>query len=349
MLGTFFKNFFGVEEPPVPASVATIAPPEEKKAEAPAGAVDDGVEAYLKEHEIDSSPDQVAAVRYALDQKANKEISKDELIVLLNNLRRIEKPVVVENLAPTDPLHEAAKKVQPIVPCNSWNVGCEIRKLGAYRDGLSKLERAAFDKVSDRIFEEECKIRDAVFQRIDMKWIMKQRTKEGWPAFAIFDSQRPECQIKIEENNNHFRVTFASAKERIFPSLFLRDEYRDITGRLHKEIDKRYGRFRTSDYSCSISCKFTGVLPNKVRDLIKQYHKPEKVAADLAPARGVLGFQNVYIVMEAPAWQVDMEVLPQNLDPLVIGEFGDAFWLLDVFDVTPLERIAASEFAEWKK
>ena len=37
--------------------------------------------------------------------------------------------------------------------------------------------------------------------------------------------------------------------------------------------------------------------------------------------------------------------MPLNFDPLLVGVYGEGFWLLDDFDLTPLERIIKSEFS----
>lgn len=283
------------------------------------------------------------------------EKKKAEVARLRREIRMRTPPEVIENIAPEDALHVAAAKVSPTVECNSWNVGSELRKLYAYRKSLSAMERAAVDKVSDRIFELEYKIRDAKFQRLDMSWIMKQRTKEGWPAFAIFSPDKPDCWIEHQEDRTHFGMSLRH-EETHFPRFYLNQAYDDVRKRLQKIVEERFEDETGSIKCAKIACSWTGVLPERVRQRINECSP--KMLREMGP-KGVVKRRenhipgaatfNVVIVMEAPAWKLDTRVIPVNLDPLVVGEFNDQFWLLDVFDITPLERIAASEFAEWKK
>lgn len=284
------------------------------------------------------------------------EKKKAELAAMKAEIARLTPPAppeIIENIAPEDPLHVAAALVKPTVSCNAWNVGSELRKLYAYRHALSPMERAACDTVSDRIFELECKIRDAKFQRLDMSWIMKQRTKEGWPAFAIFQHNKPDCWMEHRETREDFRMSF-NRDETHFPNIYKRNEYEDVNKRLEKVIAERFaaGDDPRGMKAARISCGFTGVLPERIRQRIEECSPRQRESFDgkkypeFVPGHAMF---DISIIMEAPAWKVDTRVIPVNMDPLVVGQFGKEFWLLDVFDVTPLERVAAAEFAEWKK
>jgi hypothetical protein len=53
---------------------------------------------------------------------------------------------------------------------------------------------------------------------------------------------------------------------------------------------------------------------------------------------------SISIITEAPEWELNVEKEIVNLDPLVIMSVNGEHWLIEQFDVTPMENIAAREF-----
>lgn len=82
----------------------------------------------------------------------------------------------------------------------------------------------------------------------------------------------------------------------------------------------------------NFSHKFSGVIPQNVRDLISS----EKSK-----------FDSVLLVEEAHCWKINDETvsIPKNPDPLIIGKKDDIYYLLAKFDVTPLENLIATEYS----
>lgn len=85
------------------------------------------------------------------------------------------------------------------------------------------------------------------------------------------------------------------------------------------------------------SHKFSGLVPENIRDIIKENKKK---------------FDSIFLVEEAHSWDiVDTKkiikpvVEPRNVDPLIIGVKNGKSWILAKFDVTPLEQLIASEFS----
>lgn len=59
--------------------------------------------------------------------------------------------------------------------------------------------------------------------------------------------------------------------------------------------------------------------------------------------------RDLYLIMEAKDWQMGVVTSTTELDPLLVGWKYDQFWLIDVFDLTPLEDYVKSEFGLGKE
>jgi len=80
---------------------------------------------------------------------------------------------------------------------------------------------------------------------------------------------------------------------------------------------------------------FLGFLPQKTRQRIEG-------------AEHIFG-KNIYLIGEADEWSYQtVEYAPRARDPLVIGILKDKSYLIDQFDMTPIERYVAGEFLEGK-
>jgi hypothetical protein len=83
----------------------------------------------------------------------------------------------------------------------------------------------------------------------------------------------------------------------------------------------------------SLSLALGGIVPDEARQIIRERGKD---------------FERMYIVAEAGDWTwAEADNLPTRLvngDPLLVGEKNGAFYLLHVFDMTPLEEYVRKEF-----
>jgi hypothetical protein len=81
------------------------------------------------------------------------------------------------------------------------------------------------------------------------------------------------------------------------------------------------------------SAKFTGVIPYRVKQRVKQYETE---------------FKEIIIVAEG-AWNLvgtrKAVHMPTSCDPLMVGWDGDFFWIIDSFDTSSIEQLALDEFA----
>ena len=54
-------------------------------------------------------------------------------------------------------------------------------------------------------------------------------------------------------------------------------------------------------------------------------------------------FDSIHILAEVPEWKIEKVALPLS-DPLVLGFADNAFYLLDIYDTTPIENYVQQEF-----
>lgn len=151
------------------------------------------------------------------------------------------------------------------------------------------------------------------FQRVPLdklREVLGWRNDDGLPTLAPFSVQ-----------NEKFEFVSSSRlwpEERMTPALPvpLRGCYDDVLRKLREKRARRNVEVRAS-------VTFTGVIPEDVRRTI---------------ARVQQSFKDIRVLAEVEHWQLEETELPAlNTDPLVIGYDGHEFWLLAVFDITPLE------------
>lgn len=72
---------------------------------------------------------------------------------------------------------------------------------------------------------------------------------------------------------------------------------------------------------------------------------PDDIRKIISSALTSRTFEDIYILAEAPSWELSSEKLPAvKEDPLVIGRKGKHFYLLAKFDLSPLEKWIDAEF-----
>lgn len=102
------------------------------------------------------------------------------------------------------------------------------------------------------------------------------------------------------------------------------------------ELVTGYGMIWPSGLMSSVEhkleCKFAGVIPANIREVISTEKK---------------NFRSMYILYEAEQWSHQETKIPAkmtNPDPLILGELGGVFYLVSQFDATPAEHWIKSEF-----
>ncbi len=151
------------------------------------------------------------------------------------------------------------------------------------------------------------------------------RTKSGFPAFSIFTLGNDTSVIKFSARG--FEIS-------IMPEI----------PRLVKEVYLGHSLCTTLQAFCrmqgleglELTARYRGVMPESVREKINRWRS--------VPV-GQPRFEEILIIAEAPDefWQVRM--IPQR-DPLVVGIAHGLLWLIDAFDITPLESFAKDFFRQ---
>jgi hypothetical protein len=170
---------------------------------------------------------------------------------------------------------------------------------------------------------------DEKYQRIDMSFLSRRKWSEKYkcalPLFAVFDIKSDSCQLtsQISRDDWHrFHDSLSSA-----PVLAKHFNFEP----LRKMAQEAFNQHRYYGVSATITARFTGAIPQPVRDRIRQ-------------ATG--DFDAILLVTEAPEWELSLKPIPQPItrDPLVIGQKGENFWLITAFDTTPAEEYVKREF-----
>jgi hypothetical protein len=211
-----------------------------------------------------------------------------------------------------------------IVPPEQINA--EIARLTEQQRQLFGFEEGANDAIKKRLEELSRLARFpdmSTYRKFTTLSMLDWRGKNYYPKIVLFSLKNPVFKIKGGES----------------------DFYRDIDPELPKELAVHYkdvqDRFCamcnrwTCNYSTfSISCRYDGVIPPATRQKTKQ-------------AVNVFGLDKVFIMAEATKWAEQSTPKPiLDLDPLVVGWDGASLWLIDKFDLTPIEQMLAVEFTE---
>lgn len=147
---------------------------------------------------------------------------------------------------------------------------------------------------------------------------LKWRTEEGWPALAPFPVNGQSVVFtNLDDGWGNARIR---ATEALKPFSKL---YTDVFENLAKKRAQRRSEI-------SITATFTGVIPQSTKDKITEASSEFK--------------EQIFVLAEVEAWKLNEVVIPQR-DPLVVGYAEENLWLIDQFDLTPLEEYVKREFA----
>jgi len=170
------------------------------------------------------------------------------------------------------------------------------------------------------------------------------KTRAGFPAFSIFRLDSDTMTVSFAINEIALLSAFRSSGATLLSDLI---ESRAFDGKfsmtpaipefmakyylnegLRKNLQARCNERRLQ--CIDLTAKYGGVMPESVRENV---HKWSNVP------HGQPRFDEILIVAEAPeeSWQV--KEIPRA-DPLVIGIAHKLLWLVDVFDLTPIEKFA---------
>lgn len=184
---------------------------------------------------------------------------------------------------------------------------------------------------------------DEQYQPIDMSFMKKRKWSQKHqcvlPLFAMFDIDNASCIMEGHSTRGGHTGTinqWSLAQPQILLQLCS-----ETTSMLQKRAMQDIPSYSSQAYA--ISAKFAGAIPADVRKQIAAA-KPQ--------------FEHVYLVTESPEWELEhfkgtengvrthlhTPPIPQQRDPLVIGEKQGKFWLIAAFDTTPAEEYVRKEF-----
>lgn len=166
-----------------------------------------------------------------------------------------------------------------------------------------------------------------------LKWRNK---KTGWPLLAVFSLDSPRFEISVKMTirwrwspQAYSDVQHLEARAQLAPKLPapLASCYDDVVKTLQTSA-------RRKRKSITLATEYIGAIPNEIRGKIHE-------------AKGQ--FEDVFLIAEAGKWNLvekKARVLPNpnEGDPLVVGWDGSSLWVIDSFDLTPIERFVKSEF-----
>ena len=194
-------------------------------------------------------------------------------------------------------------------------------------------------RLSQLQLEETAYLLDQEFNRIDMSFLHKARFSEehkcGVPLFAVFSIGDPFCSFmhkmvwtRVPESMTG-RGWHHTLESNVPPELL---SFFNLKGLYESSSQALPANRRITGIESKMQARFTGVIPQAVRELIRLS----------APK-----FDRILLVTEAPKWHISQRLLPEPTptgDPLVIGQKSGLFWLLAAFDTTPSEEYVKREF-----
>jgi len=218
--------------------------------------------------------------------------------------------------------------------------GNDLESLKRLRRDMLPVEAAAEEQVAAAIADFQLAQQ---FNPIDMSFLKMRRGP--WPTFAVYNIfgrgsyENPQgvCRFRVE-----FRDRGSSSHTTSPPSVL--DEYfKDVVKRLElraKRLRRRTGwtPFVQVRATTQIYRRFSGVIPHEVRQKIRT-HKDK--------------FDSVVLIEEADKWTYHEDIEkrripppPRVIDPLVIGLSGNRGYLIDAFNIQPIEEAVAREFTK---
>lgn len=259
--------------------------------------------------------------------KSPRQILKENIDAEFEATRGVVAPgVMVEHAHPVKEAAATAVKKDGLVEEAAQRERVRLQRV---YDSLLPVEEGSAHEIAQKLATLNGEVLDQRFPRIDLSFLKWRRKADGWPVFAVYSPDSSIC--KFHSNLSDWGSSDAGCYPEFIDKLTdgcYADVYRKMKATL-----RRTGRVWES---MELYSKFKGVIPDAVRTKIKS------VVDEKA-------FKHVVIVGEA-AWENRIV----DLDPLVVGIIGEQGWLIDSFDLTPVERIVKSEFAgspvtDWEK
>lgn len=233
--------------------------------------------------------------------------------------------VVVDN-----PVERAAMTATPAPDVDSPTLDRQIAAAERQRNNLLAVEDEARRKIDIRLQELKAQKQHLLhpYPRLSLE-PLSWRGKDGLPVLAVFTPDSDTAHIRISRDAWHVHEEWSPE----LPARF-RVHYEDLLKNVRQRQREVYNDW-------SITAQFTGVLPDATRERIRaaMAEFPWRWERD-GGERNVA--QGVFLIAEAQ-WK-KREVKAPRLDPLVVAWDGQNLYLIDHFDLTPVEKLVVEEF-----
>lgn len=158
-----------------------------------------------------------------------------------------------------------------------------------------------------------------------LRWL----NKKGRPKLVVMTLDSPRFQLSADLFRYVGQIKW-NAELKLAPKLpkLLCECYDKALKNLESEAKKR-------KKSLYLETGYTGLIP-------------DEVCARIQEAKQYFG-DNIFIIAEAKNWSLTVEEPrtlsnPSDGDPIAVGFDGNALWIIDIFDLSSIERFAVSEF-----
>jgi hypothetical protein len=153
------------------------------------------------------------------------------------------------------------------------------------------------------------------FPPVALDALRKFRTKEGWPALAIFSLDSPTFEVSYDPEDDRLIIN---------PTLQypLWECFWDIKKTFRQYLKSKAIKTKKGYYRVvRLKTEFNGLIPADIKSQI-QYAKPL--------------FDKIFV--EQQEWTVNVSKPIPIGDPLVVGWTGQGLYLIAEFDTTPVEE-----------
>jgi hypothetical protein len=170
------------------------------------------------------------------------------------------------------------------------------------------------------------------YRPISLDALRSYRTKQGWPAIAIFSLDMPRFEISLQATAWRSRQTRKFTRPdhvKFTPDLppALTDCFDDVIMRMQRYVQRDFGGYSLMDGPIVLAAEYRGLIPLDIKEKI---------------VKASTIFSQIFILAEPMGWSLHMPaVLPA--DPLVVGWDGKELWFIAEYDTTPVEDALLTE------
>jgi hypothetical protein len=171
------------------------------------------------------------------------------------------------------------------------------------------------------------------YRPISLDALRNFRTREGWPAIAIFSLDNPRFEISMKAAA--YRPASRAVERFLKPHKYadtikftpnlppaLAECFEDVVRTMASKVIRDFEGYSRMEGPLVLAAEYTGLIPFDVKDKIAKA-KPH--------------FSQIFILAEPAGWNLKTPaVLPA--DPIVVGWDGKGLYFITEYDTTPVEE-----------